>query len=119
MKSRLREVTRGDKTYQVLMFVCPGCIAGGPDGYEGIHELPVNSPNATPSWDWNGSLDRPTLKPSILTHSSETPDQVKIFARCHSYLTEGNFHFLEDSEHSLAGEKFVPMPDLPEWAERL
>lgn len=114
MKSRIRTVRHDDIVYTALMFVCPGCVAGGPDGYDGIHLLPVNSPQVQgPSWDWDGNLEAPTLSPSILTnHLTGTRP------RCHSFLRSGIFEFLTDSEHPLAGQK-VPIPDLPEWAENL
>lgn len=110
MKTRLRTVKAGDKTYEALLFVCPGCVAGGPEGYDGIHLLPVNAENVDkPSWAWNGDLEKPTLSPSILSQG---------YSRCHSFLTDGMFNFLKDSDHPLAG-KSVPLPDLPEWAEEL
>ncbi len=58
MKARLRTVRYDDVVVSALLFVCPGCVAGGPDGYDGIHMLPVNSPQASgSSWDWDGNLN--------------------------------------------------------------
>lgn len=122
MKSLLRNVVADGISYTALMFVCPGCVAGGTDGYEGVHSLPVNSDLSTigrPSWIWDENLEAPTLSPSILTHGYKDPktgDMIK--PRCHSFLKAGVFEFLSDSEHSLSGQK-VPIPDLPEWVERL
>lgn len=113
MKSKLRTVDASGVVYQALMFVCPGCAAGGPEGYEGLHMLPVNSPDiGKPSWEWDGNLEAPTLSPSILTEAS------KHYSRCHSFLKAGVFDFLTDSTHPLAGQQ-VPLPDLPQWAEDL
>lgn len=111
MKSTLRQVKNGDITYDALMFVCPGCVAGGPNGYEGVHILPVNAENdiGSPSWSWNGDLEKPTLSPSILSQG---------YSRCHSFLRDGVFEFLNDCDHSLAGKK-VEIPDLPDWAIEL
>lgn len=107
MKSRVREVQKDDIKYFALMFSCPGCAAGGPEGYDGLHMLPVNCSMAkTPSWNWNGNLDAPTLSPSILTQG---------YVRCHCFLTEGIFDFLPDSEHPFSGQK-IQIPDLPQWA---
>jgi hypothetical protein len=119
VKTKLRTV-RDEKrnvTYQSLMFVCPGCVAGATSsGYEGIHDLPVNVPSdlniGKPSWTFDGNTDCPTLSPSILTHES------KVHARCHSFLEQGVFRFLDDCTHPLVGQH-VPMPDLPTWAEEL
>lgn len=95
--------------YECITFVCPGCKAGGPPGYEAVHSLPVNTIGIEPSWDWDGNIDAPTLNPSILT---TTP------VRCHGYLRAGIFEFLNDSEHPLAGKK-VPMVNLPDWVVNL
>lgn len=109
VKCILRKVIRGSITHDALLFACPGCIAGGPDGYDGIHLLPVNTTEYSPSWDFDGNLEAPTLSPSILTHGGYGK------AKCHSFLRSGVFEFLSDSTHPLSGKK-VPIPDLPDWA---
>lgn len=116
MKTRVRSVDANGIVYETLMFACPGCIAGGPDGYDGIHTLPVNTKEeiGKPVWTWDGNREAPTLSPSILTHGSENG----LYSRCHSFLRNGVFEFLTDSTHPLAGQK-VPIPDLPEWVEQL
>ena len=108
-KALLRTIQRKDKSYKALMFVCPGCVAGGPDGYDGLHLLAVNSNVYRPSWDWDGNLERPTLSPSILTTG---------YSRCHSFLKNGIFTFLGDSDHPLVGQE-VEIPELPEWVLNL
>lgn len=67
--------------------------------------LPV-SPEKNPNWVWNGSLEKPTLEPSILTRYDD-----KI---CHSFLRDGVFQFLGDCTHELAGQ-MVPIPELEDW----
>jgi len=62
------------------VFRCPGC--------NNIHSINDKI------WNFNGDLEKPTIKPSILN-----PD-----ARCHSFVTEGKIKFLKDSTHKLAGE---------------
>lgn len=115
MKAVLRTIDDHGVKYQALMFACPGCAAGGPEGYDGIHMLPVNmSPQGIAgrqSWAWDGNLEKPTLSPSILTNADG------VHNRCHSFLREGIFEFLTDSQHPLAGQS-VPIPDLPTWAEK-
>jgi hypothetical protein len=71
----------------------------------GLHMLPVNSTERSPSWDFDGNLESPTLSPSILTRYN---DQV-----CHSFLRNGVFEFLSDCTHEFAGQN-IPIPDLPE-----
>ena len=92
---------------------CPGC--------EDIHMI-----NNT--WSFDGNLEKPTFEPSILVESVGTLDaKVKVQCicgkhdfhtpRCHSFVRNGEWQFLSDSEHKLAG-KIVPMVDLPEWMQR-
>lgn len=109
MKATIRTIQHGDdeSTYSALMFTCPGCAEM--HGNDGIHILPVNTTLVQPSWDWDGDLEFPTISPSILTGKGGPQ-------RCHSFLRNGNFQFLSDSTHSLAG-RTVEMPDLPDWAK--
>lgn len=101
----IRTINDHGVKYDALAFVCPGCI--NMHGGSGLHLLPVNTSEKTPSWDWNGSLDNPTLNPSILT-GKDSPNI------CHSFLLDGVFEFLSDCTHELAGQK-VELPDLPDW----
>jgi hypothetical protein len=105
MKCQTRIVTDKGVTYAALAFICPGCkeLTKG----SGMHILPVNTNKVLPSWEWNGSITAPTLGPSVLTRTH--------MGVCHSFITDGVFMFLEDCEHSLAGQ-LVPMEDLPAWA---
>lgn len=102
----VRPVDDHGSVYSALAFVCPGC-ALMPGGGSGLHMLPVNSPNKSPQWDWDGNLAAPSLSPSILTRGADSH-------RCHSFLRDGVFEFLSDSTHPLAGQS-VPLPPLPDW----
>lgn len=109
MKSVLKKIDDHGEHYEALLFACPGCKEFGGSG---LHMLCVNSSIHNPSWLWNGSLEMPTLSPSILSRIGKDREHV-----CHSFLRDGVFEFLQDCTHSLAGQK-VPMPDLPGWATR-
>lgn len=98
-----------------ISFQCPGC--------GDYHTLPV-VPGDRASWGWNGSIDKPTLTPSILVrsghyashwkagdpcwckfkaeHPTEEPDFECVI--CHSYITDGQIQFLSDCTHDLAGQ---------------
>jgi hypothetical protein len=103
-----------------LSFLCPGCRS--------THELSVGEGGI---WGWNGDAERPTFTPSILvrqghyayneprekcwcTWNRDHPDDPSAFVcqRCHSFVTDGQIRFLEDSTHDLAGQT-VPIPDWP------
>ena len=65
------------------------------------------------TWGWNGDTERPTFAPSLLTrHNIAGRDHV-----CHAFVTEGEWMYLDDSTHDLAGQS-APVVDLPEWAVR-
>ena len=105
-------------TDELYAFNCHGC--------EQIHQVTLVGAHA---WKWNGSLDKPTITPSILTESghyahgngcwckfnAERPDNLSGFHcyRCHSFVTDGRIQFLGDCSHQLANQTV----DLPEWVE--
>lgn len=77
----------------MLMHWCPGCNAR--------HLINLVRDGCGPAWDWNGSVDAPSLSPSV-----------NIVGRCHYFLQNGHLIFCSDSAHALAG-KTVPLPDFP------
>lgn len=58
-------------------------------------------------WDWNKDLENLTITPSLLVHMGE-------LKKCHSFIRNGNWEFLGDSWHELAGQT-VPLPPVPDW----
>ena len=56
----------------------------------------------TPNWTWNGSMESPTLKPSILTSGVEESTG-KPYC-CHSFVNDGRIQFLGDCTHEFAGK---------------
>jgi hypothetical protein len=67
------------------------------------------SRSGTPNWTWNRDCEKPTLKPSVLTNGANAEGLVV----CHSWVEDGEVHFLADCSHSLAG-KSVPLLDVVE-----
>ena len=57
-------------------------------------------------WDFNGSIDYPTFRPSMKVYSG---DQII----CHYNLVEGVIHYLGDSLHEMSG-KSIALANLPE-----
>lgn len=105
----IRNVQDGGIEYKAIMVVCPGCQE---EGGSGLHMLPIASAGNKPSWTFTGSIQAPTLEPSILTRTG--PDKNFV---CHSYLRNGVWEFLGDCTHSMKG-KHVPAPELPDWVIR-
>lgn len=102
-----------------LTFECPGCA--------GRHAVTVSGHG--PVWTWNGSMDSPTLSPSVLvrtghyrpghdgscwcTYNAERPDDPAPFTCgiCHWFVNDGRIQFLSDCTHALAGQT-VELPEL-------
>ncbi len=74
-----------------LLFRMPGPI--------GTLCLPVQikgSREGTSNWTWNGSVESPTLRPSV---RSRCIDIV-----CHSWINDGKAQFLDDTTHEFKGK---------------
>ncbi|MFZ4286623.1 DUF6527 family protein [Variovorax sp. HJSM1_2] len=87
-------------------FHCPGC--------DTKHAVSTSGPGC---WTWNGSLDRPTLTPSVLVRTGRAVDSAWVREEgdppdvCHSFVTDGRIQFLSDCTHALAGQT-VDLPEL-------
>ncbi len=69
----------------------------GPSGTIILPVITKGDRRGTPCWTWNGSVDLPTLKPSVRSSCGDR-------FICHSWVTDGQAQFLSDSTHSLAGQ---------------
>lgn len=110
----------------ILGFYCPGCKRR-----HHIHDAPAPGNPASPVWQWNGSVDRPTFTPSLLIRGAEftpaglaayeawceagfqqpAPEFERMDTVCHSFITDGKIQFLGDCTHHLAGQAV----DIPVW----
>jgi hypothetical protein len=92
-----------------LLFRCPGC--------ETVHQIQYGE-GTGPRWLWNGNVEKPTFNPSVLVRWNEPNDDPALFDDesrdipkiCHSFVRDGQFHFLDDCTHGLAG-KIVDIPE--------
>ena len=90
-----------------VSFDCPGCKVG--------HQVTVAGKDYR--WQWNGSLDLPTITPSVLVTWEANPNASPEFKEwhkkrvCHSFVTDGRIQFLGDCTHELAGQT-VDLPQL-------
>lgn len=92
-KMRLQTGSDGGK-----IFWCLGC--------DMAHPVAVGNGRG-PRWDWNGSVDKPTFRPSVLVRWNEYEKSCV----CHSFVTDGSVQYLNDCTHPLAGQTV----ELPEW----
>jgi hypothetical protein len=114
-----------DGAPKYISFKCPGC---GDRHTLGVRDNRLEGPK----WHWNGSVDKPTLKPSIdatsghyckhyvkgtgcwCTYRREDGEPSPFSCcKCHSFVTDGKIRFLEDSTHAMAGQTV----DLPPYTE--
>jgi hypothetical protein len=87
-------------------------------GCRGHHSLRIRMPekpteqeladlknNVHGLWTFNGDLEKPTFRASLLIGKS-WPGH-----RCHSFITEGKIQYLDDCDHELKG-KTISLPEL-------
>lgn len=83
-------------------FYCPGC--------KWMHHIAITKPSETnQQWQWDGNVNMPTYSPSISVEWSRYDVPIK----CHSFIQNGQWVFLGDCTHELAGQT-VSMVDIPE-----
>jgi hypothetical protein len=83
-------------------------------GCESNHVVPFTGPSP---WEFNSDFEKPTLTPSVLVYghltfidSSLEGDALTCAANkrmtptCHTFITDGQIHFLSDCTHALAGQ---------------
>jgi Family of unknown function (DUF6527) len=96
----------------------------GPCGILYVPVIIKGQREGTGKWTWNGSIDKPTLKPSVLTQSGhfapqfekddscwckyykEHPEETPVYHcyRCHTWINDGKVQFLNDSTHEFKGQ---------------
>lgn len=86
-----------------LMLWCPGC--------EDLHQITTRRTDGAGVWTWDGNREQPTISPSILVNQGKAHPGKEI---CHSFVQNGQWQFLADSTHPLAGQT-VPVIPLPDW----
>ncbi len=74
----------------------------GPSGELYLPVIIKGSRKGTNCWSWNGDVEYPTLKPSVLTNGYDSKDEQKF--RCHSWINDGKAIFLSDCSHDMANK---------------
>jgi len=90
--AKFSKLQTGTVDIEQYLFECPGCGCA--------HFVQTKG---RVRWEWNGSLDAPTVSPSLLVRGRNSV--------CHSFVRDGKIEFLADSTHSLAGQTV----EIPEW----
>lgn len=59
-------------------------------------------------WSFNGDVEKPTFSPSLMVNGDLSNKSVP---RCHSFIRDGKWQYLNDCTHDMAG-KTVDMVDV-------
>lgn len=62
-------------------------------------------------WEFNGDYDKPTFSPSM---GANLYQYEKEHPKCHSFLTDGQWRFLDDCTHEMAGQTVDMIPIDPD-----
>ena len=93
-EGRAWEVPPEDATHLQINLPTVGCLL-----------LPIVTGNKTrketPCWSWNGDMEKPTLKPSILNDPFYNGPKT---GRNHCFVNDGMVKFLNDCTHELKGK---------------
>ncbi len=79
-----------------LIYHCPGCKHN--------HSVP------TERWNWNRSVESPTLSPSV-RHFFPAIKNIPEETICHYFIKNGNIEFCGDCKHDLKGQ-IVELPEV-------
>jgi hypothetical protein len=90
--AKVHSLTDTSNTHAGYLAFCPGCEFG--------HLFDAR-------WSFNKDFEKPTFSPSMLVNQHD------LSKRCHSFLRDGKWQFLDDCFHSLKGQT-VEMIDLDE-----
>lgn len=91
-----------------LMLWCPACNR--------LHQIWFTGPDGVVPkvcWEFDGNIEAPTVSPSLAVSWSNGSAKYL----CHSYIKNGQWQFLGDSTHALAGQTVGLVP-LPDWLAR-
>lgn len=79
--------------------LCPACKLE--------HFFAVTDYDGRDIGEFDGNLDCPTFSPSMLSNGGR---MILNLPRCHSFLVNGQWQFLNDSTHAMAGQTIPMIP---------
>lgn len=78
----------------------------GPTGKITLPVILHGTRDGTNCWSWNGNVELPTLKPSLLSEGGWEDTKFK----CHTWINDGKAQFLPDCSHELVGQTVDLLP---------
>lgn len=97
----------GCRGFRVYLW-CPGCQ----QMHAPTFRCPEHGgPASGPVWDGDPHSDPFSMEPSLLVNGGQAHPGKAV---CHSFIRNGQWEFLSDSTHALAGQT-VSLEPLPDW----
>lgn len=93
------KIKKINMTKGLYYFYCPAC--------KQTHEIGTDPDDQYPVWQFNGNLERPTIRPSVAVESTYRGQRTY----CHSFVTDGQIQYLDDCTHELKGQT-IELPDV-------
>ena len=104
----LREITSNSLPETVVMLgaLCPACDV---EHNFRVNQVFWDSASSTDkdAWEFNGDYEKPTFSPSMLANKDNWYPDLPL---CHSFVKNGQWEFLADSTHDLAGQTVQMIP---------
>ena len=94
--------TTGEHDEEWVWLWCPGCDAP--------HSVVI----APSGWTWNGDVSSPSITPSIKVEQVLDGNGEVYSPACHSFVTDGQWHFLDDTGHEFSGGT-IPCLSIDRW----
>lgn len=94
---KLETVVNIDKSVYGYAVYCPGC-----------NQVHVIATSGHIAWTFNNDMEKPAFQPSLMVNRDLSNPTAP---RCHSYITEGKFQYLDDCTHALANQTI----EIPEF----
>ena len=103
---RIYEAYHKEGRVVLLAALCPACDYEHGFRVDAEWWASANSYGPRDVWEFNGDYEKPTFSPSMLANKDGHPGA----PRCHSFLRDGVWQYLEDSTHELAGQHIPVIP---------
>ncbi len=85
---------------EYLKFECLAC--------NDLHIVTLKADYESPTWTWNGSLDKPSIQPSVnVTYRGR---RGRVIKRCHFFVKQGHIEYCNDCTHDLKGSHVQMTP---------
>ena len=109
IKGMLREIffSGNDGEMAELAALCPAC------GFEHNFRVDLEGHGKWKDnvWTFDGNYDAPTFSPSMLSNQSQIQKEHPV---CHSFVRNGEWQYLGDCTHEMAGQTVPMIPPDPD-----